>query len=230
MFQVKTPTSEFTLPSGWPEVTLSQYLNLFDKQVIDDDGQPSYQVADVLYVLASDAALLEQLTSADQELLLQQLTFMGQQPDFSQLTGSVEVNGVRLPTDFRNGTLLQKWTIEQVVRDSSNEGKSANFISIAVPVLTIYLYPILTGKPLTDASQVDEVLAQVEALPVTSALPLSAFFLDRLTTQLLRGATVGTLLPVTRSLPWPQRLRMNWNRFRYWWASGRKRTIYLKFS
>jgi len=206
---------KITFPNSWEEVTLRQFLNLHERVRINDEGEPYYLIKDALECFASDLAGLHQLGAHEEAKIRLALKFLDNRPNFLKLTEPQRIAGVMPPRTLGNCNLKQKWTIDQLIEDWTEEGKAVDFMSLSVPLLSVYLYPKLTGKPFTDEDQIDEVLSIIEALPVTQALPLSAFFLRKLVNSTPSGlATSPSPSPNPPPSGWLMTLYRKWKRTR----------------
>lgn len=177
MLTVKAPNIHFTTASDWDEVKLHQFIELDARRTLDEEGNAFYTFRDMLECFSSDVSQLHQLGAAEEAKLIKNLPFLKKRPDFRTLPPPDTIAGVRPPDELGACSLLQKWSVEEVMKEFDEEEKAIDFVSIAPKLLAIYLYPLLTGKLLTQSSQADEIIEQIEELPVTKALPLSAFFL-----------------------------------------------------
>lgn len=189
MLTVTAATLEFELPSEWEEVTLRQFLDLEERKEYTDEGNPYYPIRTALECFCSDKTMLYQMEAAEEQRLTDRLPFLREAPVFAELETPEPIAGVMPPKELGACTLLQKWTMEQYISEFDDEGKEITYLSLAVPVLSVYLYPLLTGKILLDAGQLEEIKEQIEALPVTQAVPLAAFFLSNYQSSTSSGVT-----------------------------------------
>lgn len=226
MLTIKTPDTTFTVPTEWSEVTLKQFIELTGRSAdLIRSGQREDQIATAykritLEVLASDPAVLNDTIAGIEDDLIAQMPFLNQLPDFLSLPVPEVIAGVKSPKELESCTLMQKWTVDEFVNELTDEEGLVNYITMAVSILSIYLYPPLTKTRLTNRSQLTEITAQIEALPVTDALPLANFFLSNYRRSTKSGQVTYILShPNHPSKPWLSRLFPNWRGIKSmrWW-------------
>lgn len=169
----KPANVEFTLPTNWGEVTLKQFITL--QKAVAVDG--SFTPRSALEAFTSDINGLHAMKAADEARIIDALPFLTDMPDFLTVPVPTQVLGVTPPTELGSCTLFQKWCIQELLTELEADGEPTDFVSLAATVVSVYLYPLLTGQPLRRMSQLDEIADRINALPCTQALPLSAFFL-----------------------------------------------------
>lgn len=181
MLTAKGKNITFTLPSAWFEVTLKQYVDLYPKRKTDDEGNIRLDPYDAAKAFVSDITVYHAAPAGEIARMLEQwLPVLGPMPDWSKLELPYLVAGVRPPEEIGTCTQLQIESVKLIVDDMIEEEGAADYILLAIPMLAVLLYPLLTKKPLTDTDQIEAVIPIIEALPVTEALPLAAFFLSSL--------------------------------------------------
>ncbi|MVM36081.1 hypothetical protein GO755_39070 [Spirosoma sp. HMF4905] len=210
MLTVTAPNLSFDVPSEWNEVTLRQFLDLEERKEFTDEGNPFYPIRTALECFCSDKTMLYQLEAGEEQRLTDRLPYLREAPIFIKLITPEPIAGVMPPKELGACTLLQKWTIEQFMSEFEDEEKEITYLSLSVQVLSVYLYPLLTGKILLDAGQLDEINEQIEALPVTQAVPLAAFFLSNFRSSTSSGATTFVIkFPKQPPKNWLKRLYQN---------------------
>ncbi|MVM29290.1 hypothetical protein GO755_04540 [Spirosoma sp. HMF4905] len=216
MLTVKTPQVSFTVPTSWEEITLGQFLHLRQQSLsVADQTEESrpipLSIGMLLDILASDPKALQTIEAAEEAQLMQHLAYLGQAPDFLSLPVPETIAGVKPPQELGLCTLFQKWTVDEFVNELADEELSVNYMTMAVAILSIYLYPLLMKTRLTDRSQLAEITAQIEALPVTEALPLAHFFLTNYRSSTSSGQVTFILSHPNRpSKTWLSRWFPNW--------------------
>lgn len=206
MITVQADTLTFTLPDSWDEITLGQYIALGD-------------LPDELHLLSilsgHDVATLRSLRAPDLlHLVSEPLLFINGQPDFAELPvpETVTLNGKTItpPTKLGHQTTIgQTFDVAAELKklDKETEGAEGYVLSdIALPLLGIYLAPIYHNVPYTDIEQAESLHPYLLALPVTTALPLTAFFLRN--TQ--RRQPSGRVSLSVAKTPQPTRVRPKW--------------------
>ncbi|GAB2549776.1 hypothetical protein [Spirosoma aerophilum] len=212
MLTAKGKNIEFTLPSAWFEVNIKQFVDLYPKRKTNEDGTIYLDPYETAKAFVSDLAAYHAAPAGDIDRMLNEwLPVLGPMPNWPALEVPFEVAGVRPPADIGLCTQLQVESARMIVNDAIEEEGEADYILLAVPMLAIFLYPLITGKPLTDTDAIAEVIPVVEALPVTEALPLSAFFLSSLASPKASGLMSFDIRYPSGP---PKTLRMRW--FRNW--------------
>ncbi|GAB3546360.1 hypothetical protein [Spirosoma fluminis] len=211
MLTVKAPNIVLTFPSRWEEVTLAQFATLHRTMLRETGDETQFLFRWALEAFASDLHALHQMGAAEETQILSRLTFLDTLPDFENLPVPQRIAGVTPPSELGACTLLQKWSVDEQIEELEEEGQVVNFITIALPLLSIYLYPLLTGKPLTATSQIEQIKEQIEGLPCTGALALSAFFLRSYKSTSTSGKTSFSISPTpTPKKTWLGRWFPNW--------------------
>ncbi|WP_020597502.1 hypothetical protein [Spirosoma panaciterrae] len=216
MLTVTTPSSQFTIPTLWEEVTLGQFRQIYSLETAsaastDDQQTVRYSIQEVLKILASDADALLDVQAREEVVILSHLSFLNQTPEFLSMPAPKRIAGVEPPSDLGSCTLRQKWMVDGLIQDMHEEGESVNYITMAIWLLSIYLYPLLTESKLTERKQLGLVLKQIESLPVTECLPLSAFFLSNYQRSTSTGQVSYSLsYPNRPPRPWLKRWYQNW--------------------
>ena len=147
------------------------------------------------------------------------LPYLKNRPDFAGMPLPSRIAGITPPDELGACTLLQKWSVEELIQEQTDEGEdeSLDFVSLSVTLLSIYLYPLLTGKLLENTSQIAEITDLIDQLPVTEALPLSAFFLTNWENLTPTGRTSYAIsYPNQPPKAWPTRWFPNWKTIRSW--------------
>ena len=210
-YKVAATGAQFDLPEFWHEVTLAQYLRIV--AVTDTRTLRPYLeilVADTEQLLACDAGVLTEL--------YKKVEFLKTSADLLSWRVPKTIGGITPPADINTCTINQYWSVEDWMVDAVEEGEPDTMFSWFVPLLAIYLSPILTGKPYSGKDLAESVLAQIEALPASEAVPLAAFFL-RSFMKLAPSGRVDSisLSPVARTKKWPWtwflklKIRLLWN-------------------
>lgn len=216
MLTVSIPSSQFTIPNRWEEVTLAQFSRMYSlgtapESQAEEGKIVRYSIQEVLKILVSDVDALLNIHAREEVSILNHLSFLNQVPDFLSMPVPMTIAGVKPPTDLGSCSLLQKWTIDDLIRDTAEEGEAVNYITMAIWLLSVYLYPLLTGSKLTDRRQLKAVLKQVEDLPVTEALPLAAFFLSNYQRSTSSGQAIYSIsYPNQPPKLWLKRWFQNW--------------------
>ncbi|MVM33274.1 hypothetical protein GO755_24755 [Spirosoma sp. HMF4905] len=217
MLTIKTPDVTFTVPTEWPEVTLKQFIDLSSRSAklvnsdLNETQIGSAYKRQALEVLASDANALIQVMAGIEDDTIDRMPFLSQPPDFLSLPVPEVIAGVKPPQELGMCTLFQKWTVDEFVNELADEELSVNYMTMAVSILSVYLYPALMNARLSDRSQLTEITAQIEALPVTEALPLAHFFLTNYRSSTSSGQTTFILShPKQPSKTWRSRWFLNW--------------------
>ncbi|ARK10110.1 hypothetical protein A6C57_07015 [Fibrella sp. ES10-3-2-2] len=195
---------QISFPTSWPEVTLRQILTI--------DSHSS-----IVFALASDPVLLMQLPDPNaDESILPHLQFTGDMPDFAtlplpdSLALTIEEDGkyierhIKRPVDIGLEAYGQKITVDEELR-RLRQADRLNYIDAALPLLSVYLYPQVSGKPFVDIIDTKPYESAILDLPCTVALPLAAFFLRKSNGSTTSGATIYervTKAPTIVSRPW----------------------------
>ncbi|ARK09005.1 hypothetical protein A6C57_01020 [Fibrella sp. ES10-3-2-2] len=211
MLRARYAQQEVLFPTQWPEVTLAQFQAL----------EPG---TSLLLTLASDPDQLLQLPDAAlDDAVLPHLRFITDVPDFALLpvpdqfavTLGEETRLISRPTDLGLATYGQKKTVQEELRRLLKADRY-NYIDAALPLLGVYLYPELSGKPFVDIIDTKPYEPAILALPCTVALPLAAFFLRNYNALTHSGRVTYELVPevVTTKRPW-------WRQPGQWFRSWR---------
>lgn len=208
------PAAVISWPTSWDEVTLGQFL------------QMANGAADAIVVLASDPVRLRRLpdTAVDQAVA-PYLKYLLVVPDFSTLPVPDEVTvlitansppverTVRRPTEIGMETYGQKMTVQEELR-RLKDSDTYNYIDAAEVLLSVYLYPALTGRVFDDITDTIPIIDAIRAIPCTVALPIAAFFLTKSNALTPSGRVSYRLASqATQRLRWWQRLGrwcLNW--------------------
>ncbi|WP_375443491.1 hypothetical protein [uncultured Fibrella sp.] len=203
-----------SFPTTWSEVTLRQVLAI---------GTSS----SVIFALASNPDLLRRLPDPNaDETILPHLQFIANIPDFSampvadRLTITIDEDGkpverrIKRPMDIGLETYGQKITLDEELRRLQGADRY-NYIDAALALLSVYLYPQLSGKPFNDIIDAEPYRSAILDLPCPIALPLAAFFLQKSTGSIPSGRI--TYEQVATELMIPSRWRLRPGRwFRNW--------------
>lgn len=215
MLTVTAPKFRLTFPSSWEEVTLLQFQQL----AAAEGNQRS-----VLRALCSDPDKLRLLPDETADIqILEQLPFLGTLPEnlfTPTYIPELKIDGklLHVPKDINLESLAQRWELDDWIEelmatnDDAQESERQLDMSVcAVPLLSIYLSPLVSGQPFTDIEQAKAITPLVEVLPVTLALPLAAFFLSKKQRQTVSGK-------LSFSISYPEQARKSWplRWFRSW--------------
>jgi len=219
MLTATTNLGSFTLPSAWFEITLKQFAALYEKRITDEEGKVSFNENDAAKSLVSDLNVYNQADASEIEYLLKEwLNTLGPMPDWLLEEAPYTIAGVRPPVEIGACTQLQVESAKMIVSDMIEEQNTVDYIVLAIPMIAIFLYPLITKKPLTDTDQIEEIIPIIEALPVTEGLPLAAFFLLNLH-SLKRTMT----LSFNVEYPKPSLKSRLMTKCRNWWSSRKWR-------
>lgn len=185
-------TERFTLPSGWHEVTVDQFLRLRKA------GQSLSQVEmlSIFSGLPVETWMRVPLTEINFDLLNAALSWCHEPleleslvcpkyisvGDVKLLTGSLNVaikagHMVRVPKDLRIETYGQKVMFDLMVLPELE--KSGDVVDCIDSALAIYLQPAISGKPF-DSDNLDPYIEAIRKCKIVEAYPVAAFFLRKL--------------------------------------------------
>ncbi len=204
MLTIKAPDYALTFPSSWEEVTLAQFLALHKTALIDKDSTEApeddvrYSHRQALEAFASNADLLHRLGAAEENQIIERMTFLQVMPNFEEWQAPAEIAGaagvpVKPPTDLGACALIQKWSIDECIKVMEAQGRQPDYMNLAPTLLGVYLYPLLTQQPFTATSQLEEVADVINRLPCTQALPLASFILRNYSTSTSAGQATYTI-------------------------------------
>ncbi len=157
----------FRLPTSWAEVTFGQERALF--------AASSALQALVALTGHGESELRSLNLPTLNSIVADHLSFLQNRPDFSALAIP---STVTIPQHIGSQTTYgQKLDLDEELKklDLPDDDDSALHV-VAPLLLSIYLAPLITGKPYTDIQQARAVLPLLDALPCTIALPIAAFF------------------------------------------------------
>lgn len=169
MLTVKSSSINLTFPTTWDEVTLKQ-LQAFYRL-----GE-SATVRQVVETFCSSPEQLGALPDpmADVEIY-DRLTFRFvkiEKPALDSFTIADKEH--KTPQGVEFGTLAQKWILDGFI----SQTQEPTAIELADKINAVYLYPVITGNSLTDASQLDEIMPDILNMSAPSAVTLAGFFLS----------------------------------------------------
>ena len=177
MLTVNADTLTFQLPTEWHEVTLFQATALLD----------AANSLDITAILSgvSVADLRAQRTPDLLTRLAPYLEFVENPPAFTELppAKSITLNSqlITPPTNLGvESTVGQTFDVSaelKTIYDGLDEEESPSLYDVCLTVLGIYLAPVYHKLPYTDIEQAKVIHPYILSLPVTDALPLTAFFL-----------------------------------------------------
>lgn len=206
MLHLSADGLSFTLPAAWHELSLGQFLALSD---ITTD-------ADLLGILSGiDTTRLRALRTPDlSHLIATQLNYLTQDPDFDSLPVptrlTINQTTITPPTNLGTQTTFgQKVDLDGIIQAMTEAGQPVTGTTTARAMLTIYLYPLVSGQPYDSPQQADSILPLIDALPVTEAIPLAAFFLTSWKQTMPSGRLSWQHRPRPK-MPSPGRLRAWW--------------------
>ncbi len=198
MKSFRADSLSFRLPTSWDEVTFGQERALY--------AATSSLAALVALTGHNEAELRSLNLPTLNSIVADHLTFLQTRPDFSALAipSTVTIPGLTPKTwkqrslgRFRIGNKFlvgnKTITIPQHIGSQTTYGQKLDLdeelkkldlpddddaaLHVVAPLLlSIYLAPLITGKPYTDIEQARAVLPLLDALPCTIALPVAAFF------------------------------------------------------
>lgn len=178
MLIIKSKSGGFTLPSAWFEINLKQYTALYEKRLIDEEGEARFGRNDMAKILVSDPEAYAKADAGEIDHLVNEwLDTLGPMPNWLMEDPPYTVADVCPPAEIGACTQLQVESARMIISDMAEEQETVDYNELAIPLIAIFLYPLLTKKMLTDTDQIEEILPIVEAIPITEGLPLAAFFL-----------------------------------------------------
>ena len=174
MLHVQADTLSFTLPGDWSEISLSQFLAYLAAQT--DTEQ-------LIALSGLTPAELRYHPAFDLSRVINQLAYLQTIPDWStwprpsKLT--LEEKIIILPATLGEMALLgQMWDADTLYRAMSTDDQPPTYLTMAQVLLSIFLYPTITGEKYTDHQQASTIIPLLETLPVTDALPLAAYMFE----------------------------------------------------
>jgi hypothetical protein len=175
--------------SSWGEVTLAQFIELYQNAKFDEKGGFEFTMRQFLEATSTDIDFIYQLDAGDEDQLMDLLAVIEDVPDFLSMPVPKTILGVTPPAELGEKALFQKWSIAEYIDDLDDSSTIASYFTMAPFVISVYLYPLITGQVLTKLTQLDEIKDRVNALPCTDALPLAAFFLSSWNSSTSSGET-----------------------------------------
>lgn len=208
MIHVKADGQPLILPGSFDEMKLHQFFTYIEA---GDDG------AAILSALSGvDLATIRQLRTPDLSSLFgSHLAYLTEEVDFTSLpVPSVLFIGeqkVKPPMNLGSETTFgQKTDIDRAIRTLNDEGKPANFLTLARVLLSTYLLPAISGHRYESQDQCEAILPIINGLPVTDALALSAFFLSSYKQMMSSGRMKLTVCPKQSTPYCPSKLLKWW--------------------
>lgn len=172
MVHFKSNGFEFSLPSCYGDLTLSQFFKLKNLQ--------SNKLIDILPILSGlDKAIWEQFADIDiDEKIAPCLEFLQGEfdchlylvPDYITISDKQYPK----PKSLALNTFGQKLALQTAIADAEKQGKDS--LEIYPYALALYMQPIVTGKPY-DSDMVDDLVPAVMQCKLSEAWPLCSFFL-----------------------------------------------------
>ncbi|RIV19731.1 hypothetical protein DYU11_22645 [Fibrisoma montanum] len=167
---------QLTLPARWSEVTTAQALSLIAKA----DELTERQIFTILTGLSVDELRPVRIPNLG-NIIDGPLSFLLSVPDFTDMPAPTQlrIDGqvIDVPTNIGLESLGQKWDLDDELKDRESLGGYQNYLVAAEPLLSIYLFPVVTGENYKDISQANAFWPRLASLPCTDLLPLAAFFL-----------------------------------------------------
>lgn len=208
MLHLQADTLSFTLPGDWSDMSLGQFLAYLAAQTETEQLM-------VLSGLTPDE--LRHQPAFDLSRVINQLAYLETIPDWStwprpsQLT--VDKKTIDLPATIGEMALVgQMWDADTVYQAMTVDDQPPTYLTMAGALLSIFLYPTITGKPYVDQQQASAITPLLETLPVTDALPLAAYLFESWKHPKPSGRiTVTTISPV-KPKRWPAILGRLWTR------------------
>jgi hypothetical protein len=172
MVHFKSNGFEFSLPSCYGDLTLSQFFKLKELQ--------SNKLIDILPILSGlDKYTWEQFADIDiDEKIAPCLEFLNGEFDCHLyfVPDYINISGKQYPKPKSVGlnTFGQKLALQSATAEAEKEGK--NSVDVYPYALALYMQPIVTGKPY-DSDEVDKLLPDIMECKLSEAWPLCSFFL-----------------------------------------------------
>lgn len=206
MLHVQADTLSFTLPGDWSEMGLGQFLTYLAAQTDTEQLM-------ALSGLTPDE--LRHQPAFDLSRVINQLAYLQTIPDWStwQRPSQLTLEGklVNLPATLGEMALVgQMWDADTVYRAMTTDDQPPTYLTMAKALLSIFLYPTITGNKYTDHQQASTIIPLLETLPVTEALPLAAYLFESWKHPKPSGRITVEPVPPARLAMWSTLLGRIW--------------------
>lgn len=161
---------EWKVPTSWDEITLGQFEEI--QKFYEGEEERQTDIREIVHILCNKTVdEVNELPAEFLSIILDKLSFMKEQPEISNPTNKIEIDGV----DFEANVMEKMKTGEYVATEMILKNDKNDLAGILAVLCR------KEGEPY-DSKFENEVLPERKKmflnLPVTKVMPVCAFFLD----------------------------------------------------